>query len=398
MVKTPRFIQISTLSNYPAVLLNRDDSGLAKRMPFGGVVRTRVSSQCLKRHWRACEDEYALDNIDEGLSKSIRSRKVYSLRIAVPLTQEGYPEEVVKAVIMEFQKYLHETKERSSNEQSEQKEGVNLLDRSEIVVLGEPEINFLKEHTRKLCDAAGNDSKKAATLAKNYLRKEKKNFLALKCGAGIDGAMFGRFVSGDPDARISAAVHVAHSFTVHEETSETDYFTAVDDLIEEVGETGSAHIGASELTSGLFYTYLVVDVPQLVANLEGINRKYWMDADRALASKTVEHLIHLVAKVSPGAKLGATAPYSYASFVLAEMGNRQPRTLANAFLAPISLDTPDIFGTSLNRLNEHLKQTDDMYGAEEERLVACRREASFIEAKQVTLPELAAEVRKVIKA
>ena len=48
----PRFIQIHTLHTYPAALLNRDDAGLAKRLPLGGTVRTRISSQCLKRHWR----------------------------------------------------------------------------------------------------------------------------------------------------------------------------------------------------------------------------------------------------------------------------------------------------------------------------------------------------------
>ena len=41
---TPRFLQVHTLHSYPAALLNRDDSGLAKRMPFGGAVRTRISS------------------------------------------------------------------------------------------------------------------------------------------------------------------------------------------------------------------------------------------------------------------------------------------------------------------------------------------------------------------
>ena len=29
----PRFLQIHTLHNYPAALLNRDDAGLAKRLP-----------------------------------------------------------------------------------------------------------------------------------------------------------------------------------------------------------------------------------------------------------------------------------------------------------------------------------------------------------------------------
>ncbi|MCV5263720.1 type I-E CRISPR-associated protein Cas7/Cse4/CasC, partial [Escherichia coli] len=46
------FLQIHTLTAYPASLLNRDDAGLAKRIPFGNATRLRVSSQCLKRHWR----------------------------------------------------------------------------------------------------------------------------------------------------------------------------------------------------------------------------------------------------------------------------------------------------------------------------------------------------------
>ena len=48
----PRFLQVHTLHNYPAALLNRDDAGLAKRLPYGDKVRTRISSQCLKRHWQ----------------------------------------------------------------------------------------------------------------------------------------------------------------------------------------------------------------------------------------------------------------------------------------------------------------------------------------------------------
>jgi hypothetical protein len=37
----PRFIQIHTLQSYSAALLNRDDSGLAKRLPMGDAIRTR---------------------------------------------------------------------------------------------------------------------------------------------------------------------------------------------------------------------------------------------------------------------------------------------------------------------------------------------------------------------
>ena len=62
----PRFLQIHTLTSYTAALLNRDDSGLAKRLPYGNALRTRVSSQCLKRHWRIAEDPHALREIDRA--------------------------------------------------------------------------------------------------------------------------------------------------------------------------------------------------------------------------------------------------------------------------------------------------------------------------------------------
>jgi len=60
------FLQIHTLTSYPASLLNRDDVGFAKRIPFGGATRLRISSQCLKRHWRRSEGVDALSRVDVG--------------------------------------------------------------------------------------------------------------------------------------------------------------------------------------------------------------------------------------------------------------------------------------------------------------------------------------------
>ena len=68
-----RFLQIHTLTPYTAALLNRDDAGLAKRLPYGGVMRTRISSQCLKRHWRIADDPHALHAIN-GVEAASRSR------------------------------------------------------------------------------------------------------------------------------------------------------------------------------------------------------------------------------------------------------------------------------------------------------------------------------------
>ena len=95
---TPRFLQIHTLHSYPAALLNRDDSGLAKRMPFGDAVRTRISSQCLKRHWRVAEDEFALKNID-GPAAGVRSRNIVGREVIESIRAAGIAgDEVLMAV------------------------------------------------------------------------------------------------------------------------------------------------------------------------------------------------------------------------------------------------------------------------------------------------------------
>ena len=70
------FLQLHTLTSYPASLLNRDDAGFAKRIPFGGAVRTRVSSQCLKKHWRDFKGEDALAGL--GVPMSVRSRFTFA--------------------------------------------------------------------------------------------------------------------------------------------------------------------------------------------------------------------------------------------------------------------------------------------------------------------------------
>ena len=391
----PRFIQISTLTSYSAALLNRDDAGLAKRVRFGGAVRTRVSSQCLKRHWRTAEDEHALSKVDPSLTLSIRSREVFPRRIAPALIETGFPEAAVTRVLSGFIETLYGKSKATDGESS--------LSRKEVIVLGLPEVEFITREARSIlekCESFEDEKKTAKELdaaAKDYFRNAdvKKNWHALACGAGLDAAMFGRFISGDPEARVSAAVHVAHALTVHGEAAETDYFTAVDDLTTS-SEGGSGHLGAAELTSGVFYTYAVMDVPQLVSNITGARPEQWLETDRTLVARTVEHLLHLMAKVSPGAKLGATAPYDHAGMVLVETGERQPRSLVNAFLAPVSLEG-DAFRSGVDRLGEYLESMDGMYGREEDRWLASRVDAAgFDSCTRCTFPELVKSVADAI--
>jgi CRISPR system Cascade subunit CasC len=96
------FLQIHTLTAYPASLLNRDDAGLAKRIPFGNAVRLRVSSQCLKRHWR--ENLTArLPDLPDGLrTRSFFTRAVLPRAVALGVSEalaKTLIEPLAKAVI-----------------------------------------------------------------------------------------------------------------------------------------------------------------------------------------------------------------------------------------------------------------------------------------------------------
>jgi CRISPR system Cascade subunit CasC len=408
---SPRFLQIHTLHSYTGALLNRDDSGLAKRLRYGGFMRTRISSQCLKRHWRKVEDDpHALLKI-KGTEESFRSRELVTIKVIDPLRTEFSPQtvEILDAL---FQKQVYG--EKGTDKKSRQ-----------TLILGAPEVRWLAEQARELApgiqnalrcssitsaddnsDAKGKKgTKEPKTLPsgveeviKPWRDRFGSNIKALRESAainvGLASALFGRMVTSDPAANIDAPIHVAHAFTVHEEETEGDYLTAVDDLKREEDDSGADTIQETELTSGLYYGYVVVDVPGLVSNLSGCKRKDWLTAgvDRTMAAEVVHNLIYLIAEVSPGAKLGSTAPYGRAELVLVEAGDRQPRSLAAAFRDPADPQVAD----ATQKLKDHLAQMDrDYETGEARRALHCLNE-DMPRTPRATLPAIAEWARSAL--
>jgi CRISPR system Cascade subunit CasC len=391
-----RFLQIHTLTNYPASLLNRDDAGFAKRMTFGGAVRTRISSQCLKRHWQMYDGENSLKTI--ATPESVRSRISFERYLVDPLIQEGIDEPIARAAA---QKIIGRVFGSEAKQEKAEKKGTRKRDdqqtalgkRAEtpqVTVLGRPELDYLCQLAREaIASAHGSPKNVEEEIEQRTKDKElRDNLKALHRGsleAGLGAALFGRMVTGDILSRVDAAIHVAHAMTVHSQMTESDYFTAIDDLMREEGEPGSGHINAAELTSGLFYGYSVVDVNGLATNLGD---------DRELAGDVVERLVHIVATVSPGAKKGSTAPYAYSHLVLLESGNAQPRTLQNAFIEPVRT-AGNLVDNTYIALQKHLIELDDMYGRNERRAHAGLATDGFFESK-MTLAELARWARAEI--
>lgn len=358
----PRFIQIHTLHAYPAALLNRDDAGLAKRLPLGDAIRTRISSQCLKRHWRMTDDQFGLSRLDVPMA--VRSRVTLEL-ISRRIQDNGIPPELAQAAA----EALREA--GLLDKGGKDKKGEDALKTGQAVLMGKPEIDYLVARCTELAQSSP-DEKSIKTAIGKTLKNEQKNIEALKHGSGLESALFGRMVTSDILASREASIYVSHAFTVHQAQVENDYFTVVDDLSREAGELGSAGIFDTELASGLYYGYVVVDVPQLIENLEGIPAEDCFaettrQERRELAGRVVQHLVHLIATVSPGAKRGSTAPFDWAKLVLVEAGDWQPRSLAGAFHDALPLE--DKIGTgslrqrAAGRMAAEIQAMDEAYGA-----------------------------------
>jgi CRISPR system Cascade subunit CasC len=393
MMTTPKFLQIHTLTSYPATLLNRDDAGFAKRLPFGGATRTRVSSQCLKYHWRHFDGENALYGMD--VPRSYRSRRTFNELVVAPLVNHGYPLPLAQAAVFAIQKRMLDGKKAGKTDiktllkPGEDDNPEDMLETGQITILGQPEVKFVIKLAKGRLDEIkqdhphlwgeqevefGDEFDDVVERVRDFDKKElKKALQGLTLATGLDAAMFGRMATSDVLARGDAAVHVAHALTTHAQESESDYFLAADELKSGTGELGGGHINSSELTSGLFYSYQVIDVPLLVANLTGAPRDEWQDVNSDLPAEVVRRMIHLVTTVSPGAKLGSTAPYSRAQALLVEAGTSQPRTLANAFQTPATQQ--DVLQDSYRKLGKYVAQMDAMYGVDTERRLAAMDDA-----------------------
>lgn len=348
-----RFIQIHLLTAYPPANLNRDDLGRPKTAKMGGVDRLRVSSQSLKRHWRTS------DLFEQAMSEHIGIRtKMVGVNIYKSLIESEIKDkdahEWSKSIAGVFGKNKKTNKEKPIQE----------LEIEQLVHIGPSEQDLI-------------DNLVAKVIEENRApEKEELDFLRNTTNA-VDIALFGRMLASKPAYNIEAACQVAHAISVHPIIIEDDYFTAVDDLNTGLEESGSAHIGETGFAAGLFYSYLCINKEQLIENL---------DNNTELANKAIAALIEAAVKVSPSGKQNSFAHQGYASYVLAEMGNQQPRSLSVAYLKPIDVRgivDDDYLTQAVSAIRNQYESFDQVYGS----CADSRYELSVNERKG-TLPEL----------
>ncbi|MHB9130028.1 MAG: type I-E CRISPR-associated protein Cas7/Cse4/CasC [Armatimonadota bacterium] len=324
-------VQIHLIQNHAPSNLNRDDTGSPKEALFGGVMRARISSQCLKRSIRQSEI------FQEALCGHLgmRTRRFPSALREV-LLQQGCATDVAEVIA------------RKATLFGSDKESTDATTR-QLIFLGAGEVEGLATQLKALHDK---DPKAFAKMKLDEIEGQLQTSLP----RSVDIALFGRMTTSAAFEDVQAAAQVAHAISTHKVERQFDYFTAVDDLKSNADEDkGAGMIGDVEFNSATYYKYFAIDVDALAETLGG---------DRETALAAVGAFLTAAALVSPTGKQNTFAAHNPPDAIVVEVSESHvPVSYANAFVKPVrSTAEQDLVAGSIARLQEYAQQVNRMYG------------------------------------
>ena len=330
-------IQIHMIQNHSPANLNRDDLGAPKTCFFGGVLRSRISSQCIKRSIRMSEEF-------RQLLGGIRTRQLAKL-IADKLTSteaKRRAEKILKLCGLEPKK---------SKKQNDEEEAVE-AEKSKMLVYTTEEA--IVEMSKLVQDGNGkSDDILAGEFGKLISEKIAVPDMAL-CGRMLETA--GAKIK---ETNVEAALQVAHAISTHEARPEVDYYVAKDDIPGE--DAGAGYVDEAMFASACFYKYFSIHWETLVDNLKGFG-----DDHEKLAAHTVGAFIRGAALVNPTGKQNSFAAHNPPDGILIEIKNA-PVSYANAFANPVGNGARGIISQSVAQLAQYVHDLDTGYGKPTER-------------------------------
>lgn len=305
--------EIHMLKNYPPTNLNRDDTGAPKSCTFGGAKRGRISSQCLKRSWR-------LSNVlSEELGEVATGTRTRRLPDAVceKLLAMGMDEQKVDALREKIPELLGLTKESKKTITKE------------LIFYSPADMDAVVSTMKDLLEGCKNSKEISELTEKSKKVKEVKASLKGFRPVTLDIALFGRMVTTDTFEKVEASMQVAHAISTNKVTPESDYFTAMDDLLS-VGEVGAGMIQDVDFNSSCYYVYASIDTDALVENL-----KYAAEPEQ-IVRKAIPALLRAMAFTNPSGKQNSFAGHVLPSVVMVECKEQKiPTSMVNAFVEPV---------------------------------------------------------------
>ncbi|MCY2952891.1 MAG: type I-E CRISPR-associated protein Cas7/Cse4/CasC [Planctomycetota bacterium] len=349
-------IEIHAIQNHSPANLNRDDLGAPKTCYFGGVMRSRISSQCIKRSIRT-SDQFKLlcggirtRRLPQYLADQIKDKEMLPLAQAVVracgLIKEDEAKGGKKDVIVFLSK-------------SATARMADLL-RAEPVEVTEKQVAKLARGFAQLVaeDRFAPDMALSGRMLEPAKPKKTKKGQNADVPEQDDDQ--GENDSKDKgvwkglDLGIEAALQVAHAISTHEARPEVDYFVAADDV--PGADAGGAHIGEAMFASACFYKYFSIHWETLVENLKG---------NKELAAHTIGAFLRGAALANPSGKQNSFAAHNRPDGIVVEVKKDRctPISYANAFASPVPMKGPrDIVPQSIAQLGQYIHDLDTGYG------------------------------------
>ncbi|MCX4551285.1 type I-E CRISPR-associated protein Cas7/Cse4/CasC [Streptomyces sp. NBC_01387] len=331
------YIDVHVVQTVPPANLNRDDQGNPKEATYGGVRRSRVSSQAWKRASRRHFDAQAPE--PDRATRTKRITNELSTRIS---QNTGLDREDAGRIATCLLAQLGLS------------QGKKAGDTAYLLFYGNAQLDAVAALvTDRATDLAALDEKALAEAVKELPVAE-----SFTTGHPVGVALFGRMVADIPKLNVDAAVQVAHAISTHETQLEFDYFTAVDDQNEQ-DETGAGMIGTIGFNSATLYRYATVGFAQLTDNLGG---------DTEAALDALDRFVDSFALSAPTGYQNSFAHRTRPSLVAVIVRTDQPVNLVSAFEEPVAAEA-GIQANSARRLaEEHITATQvwgdtPLYGA-----------------------------------
>lgn len=330
-------IEIHAIQNHSPSNLNRDDLGAPKTCYFGGVIRSRISSQCLKRSIRTSEQF-------RDLCGGIRTRQLVRLLVEKINADAAEQKKIEKILVLCGIKPKTGKPKKEEDESRDEKSKMLIYTTKEAI---NEMAQLLKTHKDK------KDEKLAEELSR----------LIAERTAAPDMALSGRMLEPDKEAKavwknletnVEASLQVAHAISTHQALPMVDYYVAADDIPGE--DAGAGYLDEAMYTSACFYKYFSINWETLLKNLAGFS------GDREhLAAHTVGAFIRSAACANPTGKQNSFAAHNPPDGILVEIKN-SPISYANAFASPVPADVRDLVSQSVAQLGQYVHDIDEGYG------------------------------------
>ncbi len=323
------YIDIHALQTLPPSNINRDFEGAPKTATFGGVPRQRVSSQAWKHAIRkAFKDQSNPEMI------GLRTKRVVDeIAKAVVEVDDSWSredaEQAATAVLSAAKIKTAVPKLRTDEEPRPAEAGYLLflstrqIENIAKAIVANPDAKFSKKELTELFDSSHS----------------------------YDIAMFGRMIADAPDYNVDASVQVAHAIGVSATEPEFDFFTAVDDAVQNADETGAGMLGTIQMMSSTLYRYATINVDALQENLG--NETATEEATTAFLSAFMSSL--------PTGKINTFANQTLPYAVVVSVRNDRPISWVNAYEEALTNEGSGFRVAAAKRLADEAKAIDAMY-------------------------------------